>query len=37
MTYRSEDPGLERSTDKWMTWGLAFMIVMIVGFVAYFL
>ena len=37
MTYRSEDPGLERSTDKWMMWGLAFMMVMIVGFVAYFL
>ena len=37
MTYRSEDPGLERSTNKWMVWGLVFMIVMIVGFVVYLL
>ncbi len=35
MTYRSEDPGLEQSTNKWMVWGLVFMIVMIVGFVVY--
>jgi mono/diheme cytochrome c family protein len=35
MTYRSEDPNLERSTDKWMVWGLVFMLVMIVGFVVY--
>ena len=35
MTYRSNDESLERSTDKWMIWGLVFMIVLIVGFVAY--
>ena len=35
MTYRSPDPGLEASTNKWMAWGLAFMIMLIVGFVAY--
>jgi mono/diheme cytochrome c family protein len=37
MTYRSEDPSLEQSTNKWMVWGLVFMIVMIVGFVVYLL
>jgi len=36
MTYRSPDTQLEQSTNKWMVWGLMFMIVMIVGFVAYF-
>ena len=35
MTYRSPNPGLEASTNKWMAWGLAFMIMLIVGFVAY--
>lgn len=35
MTYRTPDPGLEESTNKWMVWGLVFMIVLIVGFVAY--
>ncbi|MCL1693081.1 MAG: cytochrome c, partial [Actinomycetia bacterium] len=35
MTYRSKDPGLEASTNKWMVLGLAFMIVLIVGFVVY--
>ncbi len=37
MTYRSEDPRLERSTNKWMVWGLVFMVVMIVGFIVYLL
>ena len=36
MTYRSNDESLERSTDKWMVWGLVFMIVLIVAFAAYF-
>ena len=35
MTYRSEDPQLEGATNKWMTWGLGFMIVLIVMFVVY--
>lgn len=35
MTYRSNDPQLERSTDKWMVWGLVFMVVLIVGFAVY--
>jgi len=37
MTYRESDQGLEASTNKWMAWGLAFMIVLIVGFVVYLL
>lgn len=37
MTYRSPDPHLDRSTNTWMVWGLAFMAVLIVAFVAYLL
>ena len=35
MTYRSNDEGLERSTDTWMIAGLVFMIVLIVAFAVY--
>lgn len=35
MTYREPDSGLEASTNKWMAWGLGFMIVLIVTFAVY--
>ncbi|MEA2009542.1 MAG: cytochrome c [Actinomycetota bacterium] len=36
MTYRSPDEAVERSTDKWMVWGVALMAVMIMAFAIYF-
>lgn len=36
MTYRSQDEGLEQSTNKWMVGGIVFMAVLIVAFAAYF-
>ncbi len=35
MTYRSDDPQLEESTNKWMAWGLVFMALMILMFPLY--
>jgi mono/diheme cytochrome c family protein len=35
MSYRSDDSDLERSTNKWMVWGLVFMALMILIFPLY--